>query len=147
MKNLKDIILEKLKVSANTDSVSFTFNELCDSILRFVNENVSSNKVFKSGVEHVVNIYRLDYFKDNPLIVTNETVLKSIYTLRGCKVGTMLFNTKYPDYILCYTIDRSLTLKNRSELDTSFKITSENFDKVFNVNDLEKLYEILNEEN
>lgn len=37
MKNLKDIILEKLKVTKNTtDTLSFTFSELCDSIDRFV---------------------------------------------------------------------------------------------------------------
>ena len=29
MKNLKDIILEKLKISKNVDFLSFTFDDLC----------------------------------------------------------------------------------------------------------------------
>ena len=43
MKNLKDVILEKLKVTKHTtDTLSFTFSELCDSIERFVNKNAPS---------------------------------------------------------------------------------------------------------
>ena len=36
MKNLKDILLEKLKVSKNINILSFTFDDLCKSILQFV---------------------------------------------------------------------------------------------------------------
>ena len=38
MKNLKDILLEKLKVSKNVNYLSFTFDDLCKSILRFVDK-------------------------------------------------------------------------------------------------------------
>ena len=38
MKNLKDIILEKLKISKNVDFLSFTFDDLCKSILEFVDK-------------------------------------------------------------------------------------------------------------
>ena len=147
MRNLKDIILEKLKVSTNTDSVSFTFNELCDSILRFVNKNLYNCNAVQIGIEHIVRFYKLDYFKDNPLIVMNEAPLGSKFRLQGCKIGTMCLSTKTPDYITCHTSGRSLTLKDKFEVDKSFEITSANFDKVFNIDDLEKLYQILNEEN
>ena len=146
MRNFKDIILEKLKVSANTDLVSFTFSELCDSILRFVNTHTSTGEAYKFGVEYVVKFYKLDYFGDNPLIITNETPLNSMFRLQGCQIGTMIFNTKYSDHITCHTTNRSLTLKDKFSVDKSFEITAENFSQIFNINDLEKLYSILNEE-
>ena len=147
MKNLKDIILEKLKVSKNTDTLSFTFSELCDSIVHFVNKNLSNRAVKKFGLEHVVNILALDHFKDNPLIIRNETPLNSKFRLQGCKIGTILFNTKHPDYITCFTEGRAITLKNALSMDRSFDITEETFSQIFNNDDLETLYEILNEEN
>ena len=147
MKNLKDIILEKLKVSKNTDTLSFTFDELCDSIVRFVNKNLSNGTSRQFGLEHVVNIFALDYFKNNPLIIRNETPLNSKFRLQGCKIGTMLFNTKHPDYITCFTEGRAITLKDALSMDRSFDITEETFSQIFNNDDLEKLYEILNEEN
>lgn len=146
MKNLKDIIVEKLKVSKDVDQLSFTFDELCDSILRFVKTHESKGEVYKFGTEHVVKIYKLDYFKDNPLIITNETPIRSPFRLQGCKIGDMLFNTKHQDYITCYTTGRSITLKNTFSVDQSFDITEETFSKIFNIDDLEKLYSILNEE-
>ena len=145
MKNLKDIILEKLKVSKHTDTLSFTFDELCDSIVRFVNKNLSNRAVKKFGLEHVVNIFALDYFKNNPLIIRNETPLNSKFRLQGCKIGTMLFNTKHPDYITCFTEGRAITLKDALSMDRSFDITEETFSQIFNNDDLETLYEILNE--
>lgn len=147
MRNLKDIILEKLKVSTNTESVSFTFNELRDSMLRFVNKNLYNANAVQIGTEHIVRFYKIDYFKDNPLIVTNDASIGSKFRLQGCKIGTMCLNTKTPDYITCHTTGRSLTLKDKFEVDKSFEITSENYNKVFNTDNLEKLYEILNEEN
>ena len=147
MKNLKDIILEKLKVSKNTDMLSFTFSELCDSIVRFVNKNLSNRAVKKIGLEHVVNVSALDYFKDNPLIIRNETPLNSKFRLQGCKIGTILFNTKHPDYITCFTEGRAISLKDALAIDRSFNITEETFSQIFNNDDLETLYEILNEEN
>lgn len=146
MKNLKDIILEKLKVSANTDSVSFTFNELCDSILRFVNTHTSTGEAYKYEPEYVVKFYKLDYFGDNPLIIKDEKPIKSMFRLQGCQIGTMIFNTKYPDHITCHTTNRSITLKDKFEVDKSFEISEETFNKVFSTDDLEKLYQILNEE-
>lgn len=146
MKNLKDIILEKLKVSANTDLVSFSFSELCDSILRFVNTHTSTGEAYKYEPEYVVKLYKLDYFEDNPLIISNETPINSLFKLQGCQIGTMIFNTKYPDHITCHTTNRSLTLKDKFEVDKSFKITEETFSQIFNTNDLEKLYQVLNEE-
>lgn len=147
MKNLKDIIVEKLKVSKNTELLSFTFDDLCESILKFVNKHSSTNDVYKFGTEYEVKIYKLDYFKDNPLIITNETPLNSMFTLQGCKIGDMLFNTRYPDHIVCHTTGRSITLKDKFAIDRSIKITEETFSKIFNIDDLEKLYSILNEEN
>lgn len=147
MKNLKDIILEKLKVSANTESLSFTFNELCDSILRFVNTHTSTGEAYKYEPEYVVKFYKLDYFGDNPLIIKDEKPIKSMFRLQGCQIGTMIFNTKYPDHITCHTTNRSITLKDKFEVDKSFEITEETFNKVFSTDDLEKLYQILNEEN
>lgn len=144
MKNLKDIILEKLKVSANTESVSFTFNELCDSILRFVNTHTSTGEAYKYEPEYVVKFYKLDYFGDNPLIIKDEKPIKSMFRLQGCQIGTMIFNTKYPDHITCHTTNRSITLKDNGSVDQSFAITEENFNKVFNNDELEKLYSILN---
>jgi hypothetical protein len=147
MKNLKDIILEKLKVSANTESLSFTFSELCDSILRFVNTHTSTGEAYKYEPEYVVKFYKLDYFGDNPLIIKDEKPIKSMFRLQGCQIGTMIFNTKYPDHITCHTTNRSITLKDNGSVDQSFAITEENFNKVFNNDELEKLYEILNEKN
>ena len=146
MKNLKDIILEKLKVSANTESLSFTFNELCDSILRFVNTHTSTGEAYKYEPEYVVKFYKLDYFGDNPLIIKDEKPIKSMFRLQGCQIGTMIFNTKYPDHITCHTTNRSITLKDNGSVDQSFAITEENFNKVFSTDDLEKLYSILNNE-
>jgi hypothetical protein len=146
MRNFKDIIFEKLKVSKNTDFVLFTFNELCDSILRFVNTHTSTGEAYKFGVEYVVKFYKLDYFNDNPLIITNETPLNSMFKLQGCQIGSMIFNTKYPDHITCHTTNRSITLKDKFAVDRSFEITSENFSEIFYIKDLEKLYSILNEE-
>ena len=145
MKNLKDIILEKLKVSKHTDTISFTFSELCDSIVRFVNKNISNRTVNKFGTEYVVNISKLDYFKDNPLIITDETPLDSMFKLQGCKIGTMSVNTKTPGHIACYTIGRSITLNNNYLVDVSFDITEETFSQIFDIIDLKTLYEILNE--
>ena len=146
MKNLKDIILEKLKVSKNIDTLSFTFSELCDSIERFVNKNLSNRAVKKFGLEHVVNISALDYFKDNPLIITDEDPIDSlIKPLKGCKIGTMSLNLKTPDHITCITTGRSITFKNSFIVDTSFDITEKTFSKIFDIDQLEKLYEILNE--
>lgn len=149
MKNLKDILLEKLKVTKHTtDTLSFTFSELCDSIERFVNKNAPSETARKFAGERVVKVFALDYFKDNPLIITDENPIDSlIKPLQGCKIGTMLFNTKHPDYITCFTSGRSITFKNSFIVDTSFDITEETFSQIFNNDDLEKLYEILNEEN
>ena len=146
MKNLKDIILEKLKVSKNTELVSFTFNELCDSILRFVNTHTSTGEAYKYEPEYVVKFYKLDYFGDNPLIIKDEKPIKSMFRLQGCQIGTMIFNTKYPDHITCHTTNRSITLKDKFEVDKSFELTEETFNKVFSTDDLEKLYQILNEE-
>jgi hypothetical protein len=56
----------------------------------------------------------------------------------------MIFNTKYPDHITCHTTNRSITLKDNGSVDQSFAITEENFNKVFNNDELEKLYSILN---
>lgn len=147
MKSLSKILLEKLKVSKNTESLSFTFNELCDSILRFVNTHTSTGEAYKFGVEYVVKFYKLDYFGENPLIITNETPLNSMFRLQGCQIGNMIFNTKYPDHITCNTTNRSITLKDKFAVDRSFEITEETFSQIFNICDLEKLYEILNEEN
>ena len=147
MKSLSEILLEKLRVSANTELVSFTFNELCDSILRFVNKHTSTGEAYKYEPEYVVKFYRLDYFGDNPLIIKDEKPIKSMFRLQGCQIGTMIFNTKYPDHITCHTTNRSITLKDKFEVDKSFEITEETFNKVFSTDDIEKLYEILNEEN
>lgn len=70
-----------------------------------------------------------------------------MFRLQGCQIGTMIFNTKYPDHITCHTTNRSITLKDKFEVDKSFEITEETFNKVFSTDDIEKLYEILNEEN
>ena len=148
MKNLKDIIFEKLKVSKDIKQLSFTFDELCDSILKFVNKHTSTGEAYKFGTEYEVKIYKLDYFNENPLIIKDETPLDSMFRLQGCRVGTMLFNTdiKYSDHITCRTKNRSITLKDKFEVDESFEITEKTFSKIFNVDDLEKLYSILNEE-
>lgn len=148
MKNLKDIILEKLKVSKNTDTLSFTFSELYDSIARFVNKNLSNRSARKFGTEYVVNVFELDYFKDNPLIIQDETQIHSIIKpLQGCKIGTMSANTRTPNHIECYTTGRNITLNNKFVTDVSFDITEKNFSQIFDTIDLETLYEILNEEN
>lgn len=145
MKNLKDIILEKLKVSAKTDVLSFTYSELCDSIIRFVNTHTSNGIAYKSKTEYLIHINKIQYFEDNPLIITNETPIGSVFRLQGCKVGTMILNINEP-YITCFTKGRSLTLKDNGSVDQSFEISEETFNKVFSTDDLEKLYQILNEE-
>ena len=146
MKNLKDILLEKLKVSKNTNTLSFTFDDLCKSILRFVDKNISkSSIVYRFDTEHVIKISNLDYFKDNPLFIIDDTSIKGIDTLKGCKVGMIYLNTINPQCITIYTTDRSITLNNSNALDKSFDITEKNFTQIFNIDDLEKLYEILNE--
>ena len=146
MKNLKDILLEKLKVSKNTNVLSFTFDDLCKSILRFVDKNASkSSIVYRFDTKYIIKISNLDYFKDNPLFIIDDTSIKEIYTFKGCKVGMMLLNTNNPQCIIGYTQDRSITLNNSNEFDMSFDITEKNFTQIFNIDDLEKLYEILNE--
>ncbi len=145
MKNLKDIILEKLKISANTDVVSFTYSELCDSIIRFVNTHTSNGVAYKSKTEYLIHISKIKYFEDNPLLITNETPIGSVFTLQGCKVGTLILNINEP-YITCFTKGRSMTLKDKFAVDKSFEITEETFSQIFNVDDLEKLYQVLNEE-
>ena len=148
MKNLKDVILEKLKVTKHTtDALSFIFSELCDSIERFVNKNASSEMARKFAGERVIYISALDYFKDNPLIITDEDPIDSlIKPLNGCKIGTISFNVRTPDHIDCFTTGRSITLKNKFIVDTSFDITEKTFSKIFDIDQLEKLYEILNED-
>ena len=146
MKNLKDIILEKLKISKNVDFLSFTFDDLCKSILEFVNKNAPNCLVaFRLDTEYVIKINRLDYFKDNPLIIIDDTSIKGIDRFKGCKVGMIYLNTINPQRIVVYTADRSITLNNSNALDKEFDVTEKNFTQIFNVDDLEKLYEILNE--
>ena len=147
MKNLKDILLEKLKVSKNTNTLSFTFDDLCKSILQFVDKNISkSSIVYRFDTEYVIKISNLDYFKDNPLLIIDDTPMKwSDRFITGCKVGMMLLNTNNQQCIVGYTTNRSITLNNSNALDKSFDITEKNFTQIFNIDDLEKLYEILNE--
>ena len=147
MKDLKDILLEKLKVSKNTNILSFTFDDLCKSILRFVDKNIfNSSIVYRFDTEHVIKISNLDYFKDNPLLIIDDTPMKwSDRFIKGCKVGMMLLNTNNQQCIVGYTTNRSITLNNSNALDKSFDITEKNFTQIFNIDDLEKLYEILNE--
>ena len=146
MKNLKDIILEKLKISKNVDFLSFTFDDLCKSILEFVDKNVSNSSIVnRFDTENVIKINKLDYFKDNPLFIIDDTSIKGIDTLKGCKVGMIYLNTINPQCITIYTTDRSITLNNSNALDKEFDITEKNFKQIFNIDDLEKLYEILNE--
>ena len=146
MKNLKDIILEKLKIYKNVDFLSFTFDDLCKSILEFVDKNAPNSSVaFRLNTEYVIKINRLDYFKDNPLFIIDDTSIKGIDTLKGCKVGMIYLNTINPQCITIYTTDRSITLNNSNALDKEFDITEKNFTQIFNIDDLEKLYEILNE--
>ena len=103
MKNLKDIILEKLKISKNVDFLSFTFDDLCKSILEFVDKNAPNSSVaFRLNTEYVIKINRLDYFKDNPLFIIDDTSIKGIYTLKGCKVGMIYLNTINPQCITIY---------------------------------------------
>lgn len=148
MKSLSEMLLEKLRVSKHTiDTLSFTFSELYDSIERFVDKNAPSETARKFAVERVVYISALDYFKDNPLIITDEDPIDSlIKPLKGCKIGTMSLNLKTPDHINCFTTGRSITLKNKFIVDTSFDITEKTFSKIFDIDQLEKLYEILNED-
>ena len=54
-------------------------------------------------------------------------------------------NTINPQCITIYTTDRSITLNDSNALDKEFDITEKNFKQIFNIDDLEKLYEILNE--
>ena len=146
MKNLKDIILEKLKVSKNTNTLSFTFDDLCKCIIQFVDKNISNSSiVYRFDTEHVIKISNLDYFKDNPLFIIDDTSIKGIDTLKGCKVGMIYLNTINPQCITIYTTDRSITLNNSNALDKEFDVTEKNFKQIFNIDDLEKLYEILNE--
>lgn len=147
MKNLKDIILEKLKISKNADFLSFTFDDLCKSILEFVDKNISNSSiVYRFDTDHLIKISNLDYFKDNPLIIQDDTPMKWMDRfIKGCKVGMLLLNTNNPQCIVGYTKDRSITLNNSNALDKEFDITEKNFTQIFNIDDLEKLYEILNE--
>ena len=147
MKNLKDIILEKLKISKNIDFLSFTFDDLCKSIVEFVDKNVPNSSIaFRLDTEYVIKMNKLDYFKDNPLFIIDDTSIKGIDTLKGCKVGMIYLNTINPQCIVAYTADRSITLNNSNALDKEFDITEKNFKQIFNIDDLEKLYEILNED-
>ena len=146
MKNLKDIILEKLKISKNVDFLSFTFDDLCKSILEFVDKNAPNSSVaFRLDTEYVIKINRLDYFKDNPLIIIDDTSIKGIDRFKGCKVGMIYLNTINHQRIVVYTADRSITLNDSNALDKEFDVTEKNFKQIFNIDDLEKLYEILNE--
>lgn len=147
MKNLKDIILEKLKIAKNADFLSFTFDDLCKSILRFVDKNISNSSiVYRFDTDHLIKISNLDYFKDNPLIIQDDTPMKWMDRfIKGCKVGMLLLNTNNPQCIVGYTTGRSITLNNSNALDKEFDITEKNFTQIFNIDDLEKLYEILNE--
>lgn len=146
MKNLKDIILEKLKISKNADFLSFTFDDLCKSILKFVDKNVPNYSIVsRFDTEYVIKINKLDYFKDNPLFIIDDTLIKGIDRFKGCKVGMIYLNTINPQRIVVYTTDRSITLNNSNALDKEFDVTEKNFKQIFNIDDLEKLYEILNE--
>lgn len=146
MKNLKDIILEKLKISKNTDFLSFTFDDLCKSILEFVDKNAHNHSIVsRFDTEYVIKINKLDYFKDNPLFIIDDTSIKGIDIFKGCKVGMIYLNTINSNRIVVYTADRSITLNNSNALDKEFDITEKNFTQIFNIDDLEKLYEILNE--
>lgn len=146
MKNLKDIILEKLKISKNADFLSFTFDDLCKSIVEFVDKNAANSSIaFRLNTEYGIKMNKLDYFKDNPLFIIDDTSIKGIDTLKGCKVGMIYLNTINPQCIVGYTKDRSITLNNSNALDKEFDITEKNFTQIFNIDDLEKLYEILNE--
>lgn len=146
MKNLKDIILEKLKISKNIDFLSFAFDDLCKSIVEFVDKNAPNSSIaFRLDTEYVIKMNKLDYFKDNPLFIIDDTSIKGIDTLKGCKVGMIYLNTINPQCITVYTTDRSITLNNSNALDKEFDITEKNFTQIFNIDDLEKLYEILNE--
>ena len=147
MNNLKDILLEKLNVSKNTNTLSFTFDDLCKSILQFVDKNISkSSIVYRFDTDYVIKISNLDYFKDNPLLIIDDTPMKwSDRFIKGCKVGMILLNTNNPQCIVGYTTNRSITLNDSNALDKSFDITEKNFTQIFNTDDLEKLYEILNE--
>lgn len=58
----------------------------------------------------------------------------------------MLLNTNNPQCIVGYTTGRSITFNDSNALDKSFDITEKNFTQTFNIDDLEKLYEILNED-
>ena len=146
MKNLKDIILEKLKISKNADFLSFTFDDLCKSILEFVDKNIHNHYIVsRFDTEYLIKINKLDYFKDNPLFIIDDTSIKGIDRFKGCKVGMIYLSTINPHCIAVYTSDRSITLNNSNALDKEFDITEKNFKQIFNINDLEKLYEILNE--
>ena len=80
------------------------------------------------------------------LLIIDNTPIKWIDRfIKGCKVGMILLNTNNPQCIVGYTKDRSITLNNSNALDKSFDITEKNFTQIFNIYDLEKLYEILNE--
>lgn len=147
MRNFKDIILEKLKISKNVDFVDFTFRDLCNSIIKFVNKNYPSRLVHKTNTEYIINIDRIKHFEDNPLIITNETPIGSVFRLQGCKIGSMILNINTPDYITCHTTGRSITLKDKFAVNESFNISEKIFCQIFNSDDLEKLYEILNEKN
>ena len=128
MKNLKDIILEKLKISKNVDFLSFTFDDLCKSILEFVDKNAPNSSVaFRLNTEYVIKINRLDYLKDNPLFIIDDTSIKGIDTIKGCKVGMIYLNTINLQCITIYTTDRSITLNNSNALDKEFDVTEKKF--------------------
>ena len=146
MKNLKDIILEKLKISKTVDFLSFTFDDLCKSIVEFVDKNIHNHYIVsRFDTEYLIKINKLDYFKDNPLFIIDDTSIKGIDRFNGCKVGMIYLSTINPHCIAVYTADRSITLNNSNALDKEFDVTEKNFTQIFNIDDLEKLYEILNE--
>ena len=149
MKNFKDILLEKLKVTTkHIGMLSFTFSDLYNSIVRFTKKNAHGETALKRGTQYIVYIFELDYFKDNPLIITDENPIDSSFKpLKGCKIGVMIVNTKTPGHIQCFTSERRTTLNNDYEPDIQFYITEENFSQIFDTDALEILYEILNEEN
>lgn len=131
MKNLKDIILEKLKISKNADFLSFTFDDLCKSIVEFVDKNVPNYSIVsRFDTEHVIKINKLDYFKDNPLFIIDDTPIKGIDTLKGCKVGMIYLNTINPQCITIYTTNRSITLNNSNALDKEFDITKKIYSNI-----------------
>ena len=51
-------------VSKNIDFLSFTFDDLCKSIVEFVDKNVPNSSIaFRLDTEYVIKMNKLDYFK------------------------------------------------------------------------------------